>query len=247
MRAWHGRPELKDEVLARMIQHRANDEIIRGDYQRIDPELASGYKGCAIGCSLPAQPGGKEPREGWHGRVQAEYGIRAVVAGLIDDIFESLPHGEHAAFAVDSLQAPPVGADLSRVAARLVLDVLADEQHGLARHTPVASEQRAAVDQVITLYRRYLDDDEPSPEQWASAKAAADKASRDHWEQAPGDYNAVRACDAAVDAVRAATEDPAFANSVLEELSSTTTPSAAAWQRAAERLLHHLRTAPVPA
>lgn len=126
--AWHGDPALKAEVLARMVKHRQEDEIIQGSYRINDPETASGHKGCLVGCTLPAEledmedrtwGHGGRPREGWHRRVESLYGIPADVAWLLDDTFEEQDTFDEAAeFAVASIEAIPVGADLRDLARR---------------------------------------------------------------------------------------------------------------------------------
>lgn len=129
--AWHGDPELKAEVLARMIAHREADEIIQGHYRVWDPEAASGYKGCLVGCTLPGEMEDTEkhvawhpnpinrPREGWHQRVELLYGIPADVAHLLDSTFEDQETFDEAAeFAVASIEAIGVGADLRELAQR---------------------------------------------------------------------------------------------------------------------------------
>lgn len=122
---WHGDPALKAEVLARMIAHREADEIIQGTYRIHDPEAASGYKGCLVGCTLPAELEDTtgccdiRPREGWHRRVESLYGIPEDVAWLLDDTFEEQDTFDDAAeFAVASIEAIPVGADLRDLARR---------------------------------------------------------------------------------------------------------------------------------
>lgn len=129
--AWHGDPELKAEVLARMVKHRQEDEIIQGSYRIHDPETASGHKGCLVGCTLPAELEDTQervswnsnrvarPREGWHRRVESLYGIPEDVAWLLDDTFEEQDTFDDAAeFAVASIEAIPVGADLRDLARR---------------------------------------------------------------------------------------------------------------------------------
>lgn len=126
--AWHGDPALKAEVLARMVKHRQEDEIIKGHYRIHDLDTASGYKGCLIGCTLPEKMEyslrysgryAEWPSEGWHRRVESLYGIPEGVAWLLDDTFEGQGTFDEAAeFAVASIEAIPVGADLRPLAWR---------------------------------------------------------------------------------------------------------------------------------
>lgn len=123
--AWHSNPELKAEVVARMHAHRAADSIIQGCYQYIDSDLAVGYEGCAIGCTLPKLPSEtadaltrdlQDGGLGWWGRIEAAYGIPVPIARLIDNTFEEQYEFEaHARFAVNVVEAIPVGADLTGI------------------------------------------------------------------------------------------------------------------------------------
>jgi hypothetical protein len=230
--AWHNNPNLKQEVMQRLRDHRAADEIVRGIYQAYAPNSENGYRGCAIGCTLPRQDinsytdEGDEiesPNAGWHGEVEHLYGIPRPIGRLIDGLFESLPtvNDQHAEFAVAVIDAIPVGADLSLVVARFLLDVLADPDHGVRRHTTQGSKRQAAVDRVIELYRRKLAGEEIDGQEWRSADAYADAA-------------AAYAGDAAAYAGDAAAYAAAYADAYA---------AARIWQ--AERLIHHLTTAPI--
>lgn len=115
--AWHSDPDLKDEVVARMKHHRAQDEFIRGQYQKWAPETASKYRGCALGCTLPYIKQRDARSITFSKEVQKRYGISFLVADMIDNIFEGLPNVEAAAdFAVAVIETIPVGADLSGIA-----------------------------------------------------------------------------------------------------------------------------------
>jgi hypothetical protein len=154
--AWHGDPELKARVVEKLKVHRAADALIQGVYQRIDPNVAAGYRGCAIGCTLDLQKsrdGFAEPRpdnddDSWHLEVERQYGIPRNVAGLIDDIFEELDQPEHADFAVDVIEAIPVGADLDGIwdryfaTRRVDADQEAAELIRLLSEAPLYSEAR---------------------------------------------------------------------------------------------------------
>lgn len=122
--AWHNRPDLKAEVVARMRTHRDADEFIQCLYQEINPDVPSGYRGCALGCMLPPQTALNSihwspiptPPGGWFATIEHEFGIHYKVARLIDAIFTSMRPGQCAAFAVAVVEAVPVGADLTPVA-----------------------------------------------------------------------------------------------------------------------------------
>lgn len=129
--AWFGDPALKERVVLKMKEHRARDEFAQGTYQDFydksgafyvypDDETQvphdSTFKGCAIGCTLPPISLSKLQDEdfNWHKEVERQYGIKSDVGWLIDEFFEGMSSFEEAAqFAVDVIEAIPVGADLS--------------------------------------------------------------------------------------------------------------------------------------
>lgn len=117
--AWLGDPNLKEQVVLRMKEHRVEDSIVQGIYQRYAPEKATKYRGCLLGCTLPrvVNRGAVEASStlGWPGKVEDLYGIPRQVAYLLENIFENLDLQDCADFAVASIEAIPVGADLSAV------------------------------------------------------------------------------------------------------------------------------------
>ncbi len=115
--AWMGDPGLKEQVLLKMKEHRVEDSIVQGKYQEFDPTLASKYRGCLIGCTLPRRATA-DPRNyhsTWHVGVRRRYGIPLRLVYLLESIFEGLPEHRCADFAVESIEAIPVGADLNWV------------------------------------------------------------------------------------------------------------------------------------
>lgn len=109
MLAWHNNPDLKTETVQRMREHAAADRIRQGNYQT----LTHPFRGCLIGCLLPRML--RSPLEGWHDRVATTYGIPRTVGLYLDCIFEYLPPTDAPTFAVDSIEAIPVGADLTGI------------------------------------------------------------------------------------------------------------------------------------
>lgn len=138
MLAWHSDPDLKAEALMRMKTHQVQDEIIQGTYftetnVKIGPGFGSGFKGCFHGCltsekymqehNLSSRQFYKMFIETYSGGVwyheQGEliWGIPESLGFLLDETFESLDGSEEAAmFAVESIEAMAVGADLNGVA-----------------------------------------------------------------------------------------------------------------------------------
>jgi hypothetical protein len=166
------------------------------------------------------------PQGGWHGEVERQYGIPERVGHIIDSTFEHLKAPAHAAFAVEVIDAIPVGADLSLVADTLWLEALTDSEVGVYAQD-LTTEARAAVDGVIAIVRRAAaGEDVPRSEWWASA-AACDRAAED-----ASDTPAWPFMDSAATLAGEATDADSMEHVTAE------------WTAA--RLIRHLSAAPVP-
>ncbi len=174
------------------------------------------------------------------------------IGSVLDEVSEALPTEDRARFAAAVTEAIPVGADLSPVLNQWILDILADEEQGVWRHTAGGSAQRAAVDAVVALYRRRLAGDEPTRDEWLTARSnayvtARDAAARNTYGDA---YASVAAADA-ISAAAAGTESgaAAYAAAVADDADaavayaggSAARKAARRWQ--ATRLIHHITTA----
>lgn len=187
--SWHDDPDLRDRIVDRMRRHHTADTIVQNDlYQELDPNLATGYRGCAIGCLLdPQEPndGGVEdlslvrnPANGWHAEIETQFGIPAALARIVDGVFVALPADEAPDFALHVAEAVPVGRDLTPVISRLMLDLLADPEWGVHRYTAERSEQRVAVELAAELFRHRLAGLEPGRDEWEAGWKRAVCASR---------------------------------------------------------------------
>lgn len=216
MFAYHSDQNIKNTYIARMKAHMEADALIQGTGW-------NGHKGCAVGCTFEDYD---------HARGPVEIGVPEPLMWLEDCIFEGLPDGQAKGFPLAFLEAIPVGADLSLVWPRFALWLLADPNHGVLQHTGNAT--RPAVEAVIDLYRRWLDGDQPSADEfevaaeaaWAAAEAAT-------WAAAEAAWAAAEAPWAAWRAARTATRNAAAA---AEE---------GFWGAARDELLRLLREAPV--
>jgi hypothetical protein len=235
--AWHGDPALKAEAVALMIAHRAADDFIQGAFTQLSE---TGFRGCFHGCltteKLAAEANlavtdylrSAAPID-YHGEGEQIWGIDRKVGYILDRTFEAMPDSEHGDFAVAATQAIPVGADLSRVIDRWLLDILADPEMGVRGLIADGSAQRTAVDAVVALYERRLAGDEPTRDEWITTRRAAADAGAD-------------AAAAAVDAYAAA---DAAAYATVDAYAAADAAAARRWQ--SSRLLHHLSAAPEPA
>jgi hypothetical protein len=167
MRAWLDDPDLKADAVTRMRAARDEGRLIPGTY-RDSPR----YAGCMIGILAPADTPSLGYSANWHNEIQRLFGIPADVVALLDATFETLPFGDptgRGGFAVDAIEAIPVGADLSKIVPLAVYDYLTNPDHGpgAAGLNPL---QRDALNQAAGLYQRLLADDPPTMAQWRDAK-----------------------------------------------------------------------------
>jgi hypothetical protein len=148
---------LKEAVRGRVARHQRLDQIVQGTYTRTAPDGDGRViAGCFIGCSLHSGNHDEFPRllglPEWYGRIG-------------ERIFEGLPRGEHLTFPLEVYEATPVGVDLDPVRDRFLVWCLTET-------LPHAGKSRPAVEHVIELMRRRLAGNEPSSEEWATARDA---------------------------------------------------------------------------
>lgn len=179
--AWHNDPALKAATVARMRAHREEDEFTRGAYTELTD---IGWRGCFHGCltteAIAAERGHSVRQTAevlhlhgsmwWHAEAERLFGIHARVGLLLDDMFESVDEADAGAFAVDVTEAIPVGADLSRVPALFVLDLLTDPEYGAVVLYENGTPERAALDAVAALWRREAAGDPQTREEWLDAE-----------------------------------------------------------------------------
>ena len=145
LRAYHGDPAVKLKYTARMAEHRRMEHLTQGTGWEIDGDAV---KGCAVGCTLERYD---------HDAYPAELGLPVWLARLQDHLFERLQKTEAEQFAVDFLDAIPVGADVEPVRHRLAI-----LRHGLALErlggnaAPYAVDCRNAIQMVIAWHQSML-------------------------------------------------------------------------------------------
>lgn len=124
MRAFHGKAELKETLLAEIKWHEEQDKIVQGTYGNEGDE----FKGCAVGCSINSlnRKLGKNFSTSDHKIYETELGIPETLAYLEDSLFERMTALDSKKFPYEFISAIPVGADLSLVAARFIVFVLND-------------------------------------------------------------------------------------------------------------------------
>lgn len=184
--AWHSDPDLKADAVGRMRRHRTSDDFARGYYLATTltagqpPRLRGCFHGCLTAEKLAEASGihltyleHEAAHYDWHAATERMWGIPAGLGEVLDDAYERQPETTAADWAVAVTEAIPVGADLSMVLARVVHELLVDEQADPA---------------VIGLYRRWIDDDDfPPAREWRTAYVLdhscqyTDRSDEDYW------------------------------------------------------------------
>jgi len=157
MRAYHNDPKVKAKYVNRMKRHIKSDEVKQG----------VGYengRGCAVGCTLNGYD---------HKAFEDELGVPEALAWLLDDLKDA-PQ-----FALDFLEAIPVGADLSLIAPKFNLWLLKDKEHGVYQYADAKGKK--AINGVAKLLRRQIAGVKVRGSTWEKARAAARAAAETAW------------------------------------------------------------------
>ena len=116
MLSYHNDAGLKSLVVQEMKKHQEQDQFIKGTYGEFG--LGDGkLKGCAVGCTIDSVNIilGKSYDTSSHAVLEEAIGVPEWLSILQDSFFENLPTGENSQFAVDFLEAIPVGVNLEPV------------------------------------------------------------------------------------------------------------------------------------
>jgi len=158
LQAFRNDPAVKEYYLARIREHAAHDEIIKGTYWQKG-------KGCAVGCTIHSSS---------HSHYETCLGIPTAIAWMQDSIFENLPNADAMVFPEAFLLAIPVGADLSLVMPRMMLWLMSDNTYGAKRYM----ENHSSINRVIKLYKDWIETNTPNEQAFIEATDEAFFASR---------------------------------------------------------------------
>jgi hypothetical protein len=188
MKAFHGKQELKAEVLAELRGHREADRLVKGQYW-------GAGKGCAVGCLL---------KSGNHIEYEERFGISVALARLEDTLFEGMPNDKAMLWPERFMDAFNVGADTSRVHWAF-LHWLLTEEIKIVGEGKVYDDVRTAVKRISDLMAVIKDGGSVDKDAARAARAAdtAARAARAAY-AAYADARAARAAYAAYAAARAA-------------------------------------------
>ena len=212
MKAYHNDPQIKADIIAQLEDHRAADQLIKGQYWEDG-------KGCAVGCTL---------HSGNFAEYEPRFGIPQMLARLEDCIFEGLPNDEAMEWPVRFMAAIEPGADLSLIGWKLLHWLLTDEKVNPGiNHPLVAAAVKQCADLMATLAKG-----EPvtaeSAERAAWSAWSAESAERAAW-------SAARAAACAATAAWSAAESAETAAWSAAERAAESAESAESAETAAER------------
>ena len=157
MLAFHSEPSLKTAVMDRLREHRRLDTIVQGTY------FDEG-RGCHLGCITHIN-------DDTHEAAERLFGIEQRVGYWLEAVFEGLPKEDCAAWVIESTEAIPVGADLSKCHHHLAAWLLGES--GLLTITDI---NRDAIEQARRLHLAAANGQSLSAEQWSAAWSAAESA-----------------------------------------------------------------------
>ena len=240
--SFHNDPAIKEQYMKRVRAHAQADELIQGQYWK-------NGKGCAVGCTIHGNN---------HAAYETELGLPEWLARLEDTLFEGLTNADAKQFAVDFLEAIPVGVALDRVKRQFHVFLLQenlDRVQSLPLPPDLKQQILAAIQQVLTLHEQSLASGVPVTESvWRDAESAVWRA----WRAAENAENAVwsarSARNAAESAARSARSDAesarsagkaawSDAESVAENAENAENARSAAYKRYVDQLLSLLREA----
>ncbi len=227
LKAYHGKPKIRDKYLRRVRAHRKADQIVQGYGYWSDG------KGCAVGCTIHGES---------HAAYETELGIPQIVARLEDRIFEGLPKLKARDWPVRFLASIKCGADLSMIWPVFAEWLMFDETHGVLKYAKW-QQTKDAITTVGELYREWIKTGtKPEIERWRKARAAAAAYAA---AAAAADADAAAAAYAAAYAAAAADADAAAAADAAAYAAAAADADAAAarhkfWVAASEKLIELL-------
>lgn len=151
--AWFGESDLKSAVMERLREHRRMDTIVQGVY-------FNDGRGCHLGCITHAS-------KNTHRVAERLFGIEQRVGYWLEIIFERLPKEDCAAWVLESTEAIPVGADLSRCHHHFCAWLL-----GPSELLTITDDNRDAIEAVRVLHQRAASGLTVTDEQWSAARSA---------------------------------------------------------------------------
>ncbi len=240
MLTYHNNKKIKSSIVAEMKKHQKNDQFIKGSYSKMNGK----FKGCAVGCAIDSFNIrlGKAYKNDSHKAFEEAIGVPEWLARLQDGVFENLPDGESSQFAVDLLDAIPVGVDLTPVKWKFSVYLL-KENIDIVMALSIEQELK---EKVVSSIRQCLTVNEDAVKTgawneiaaWSAARSAesaarsADSAAESAWSAAESAWSAARSAESAARSAESAAESAArsAARSAAESAAwSASSAASSAW------------------
>lgn len=126
LKAFHGKPKLKKDMVAEVLKHQKADQIVQGTYGTQNGD----WHGCAVACSVRSLAiiNGEPLKERYndHERYEKDLGIPESLARLEDYLFEVMPKDKAKLWPAEFIKAVNVGSNLSLVAPKFISATLRD-------------------------------------------------------------------------------------------------------------------------
>ncbi len=218
MLSFHGKQEIKDKYLARVIKHRELDNIIQGTGWK-------NGKGCAVGCTLENYD---------HSRYPIELGLPEWLARLEDKIFEELNKEKALIWPERFLASIPVGVcvenvrhhiSIKRMERLLEIQNKLLEKHNEQYIVDTISVLKLVIDcHKLELNTQYCD--------WSAGESAAESARSLSWSawsarSARSAWSACASAESSARAARVAAESAAWSARSAAESSAWSARAAA--------------------
>ena len=162
--SFHNDPAIKEQYVARLRAHALADELVQEQYWE-------NGKGCAVGCTIHSSN---------HAAYETMLGLPEWLARLEDTLFEGLTNADAKRFAVEFLEAIPVGVALDRVKGQFHVFLLQenlDRVQSLPLPPDLKQQILAAIQRVLTLHEQSLVSGVSVTESvWRAAESAAESA-----------------------------------------------------------------------
>jgi hypothetical protein len=203
MLTYHNDPKLKADMVAEIRMHQEQDHMIKGAYEKRNGH----FKGCAVGCAVESlnKIKGLKLDHDKHSALAESLGWGEWLERLHDYYFESLPSPGNQQFAVDLLDAVPVGKDITRVEWQFkvwLMDECKQTVEGLELEASLKSQVLDAIQGVRQLFSDAIESGELTEEKrsaaWSaesaarSAESAARSAESAAWSAESAAWSAAR-------------------------------------------------------
>jgi hypothetical protein len=177
MLSYHNDAKLKELMVIEMKKHKEKDQFIKGVYKKNENEKE--FKGCAVGCSIDSinKILHKNYNNNSHKVFEEAIGVPQWLAILQDIFFENLSSEENSEFAINFLEAIPVGVNLGPVKWKFCAFILKQNLDIVSNLSNISEELK---ENVIQSIQKVLNIHESSIKsgEWdiESAELAADSA-----------------------------------------------------------------------